>query len=150
MGAATALMYSHSDDRIAAVCFDSPFCEFTKLAKELCRKQIKIPNFVLDTALSFIRKTISKKHDFDIYKLQPILYAAKTTTPGFFVHAMQDELIPLDHSLNIFEVYGGEKSLNVCEGTHNTVRQRHIIEKIGKFFAKYLQNVTDEEETAKK
>lgn len=138
MGAATSLMYTHADDRICAVCYDSPFAEFTKLAKELCRKQIKLPHFVLDTALSFIRKTIQKKNQVDIYKLTPLLYAQKTTAPGFFIHAMNDELIPLEHTLNLFEVYGGEKSLNVCEGSHNTNRQKHIIEKVGKFFSKYL------------
>lgn len=143
MGAATALLFNHSDERICAACYDSPFSEFTKLAKELCRKQIKIPNFVLDTALAFIRKTIKSKNELDIYKLTPLLYASKTYTPGFFVHAMQDELIPLEHSLNLFEVYAGEKSLNVCEGTHNSNRQKHIIEKIGKFFAKYLKDEDD-------
>jgi pimeloyl-ACP methyl ester carboxylesterase len=146
MGAATSLLYTYSDDRISAVCFDSPFSEFTKLAKELCRKQVKLPHFVLDTALSFIRKTIMKKNELDIYKLQPIIYASKTSAPGFFVHAMQDELIPLEHTLNIFEVYAGEKSLNICEGTHNSARQKHIVEKIGKFFARYLK---DEEESEK-
>ena len=140
MGAATALMYNYSDDRILAACYDSPFAEFTKLAKELCRKQIKIPNFVIETALMFIRNSIKKRNDMDIYKLQPVLYAAKTTTPGFFVHAMNDELIPLEHSLKIVEVYQGEKSLNVCEGNHNTNRQKQIIEKIGRFFCKHLKN----------
>ncbi len=138
MGAATCLLYNHSDERIKAACYDSPFEEFTKLAKELCRKQVKIPNFVLDTTLSFVRRTIQKKNDLDIYKLTPLMYADKTSTPGFFVHAMNDELIPLEHSLKLFEVYNGQKSLNVCEGTHNSNRQRHIIEKIGKFFVRYL------------
>ena len=140
MGAATALLYNYSDERILAACYDSPFAEFTKLAKELCRKQIKIPNFVIETALMFIRNSIKKRNDMDIYKLQPVLYAAKTTTPGFFVHAMNDELIPLEHSLKIVEVYQGEKSLNVCEGNHNTNRQKQIIEKIGRFFCKHLKN----------
>jgi len=139
MGAATALMYNHSDDRISAACYDSPFSEFTKLAKELCRKQIKIPNFVLDTALAFIRNTIKKKNDLDIYKLQPLLYAPKTSTPGFFVHAMNDELIPLEHSLNLVEAYLGDKSLNVCEGTHNSNRQKHIIEKNREIFRKIFR-----------
>jgi len=138
MGAATAMLYTNTDSRISVTCYDSPFSEFTKLSKELCRKQIKLPNFVLNTALMFVRNTILGKNNVDIYKLTPITYASKTTTPGFFVHAMNDELIPLEHTLNLFEVYGGEKSLNVCEGYHNTARQKHIIEKIGKFLAKYL------------
>ena len=141
MGAATAMLYTNTDERISAVCYDSPFSDFTKLAKELCKKQISLPNFVVDTALMFVRKTIQGKNNVDIYKLVPQNYSAKTNAPGFFVHAMNDELIPLEHSLSLFEVYGGEKSLNVCEGTHNSQRQKHIIEKIGKFLAKYLCHV---------
>jgi hypothetical protein len=140
MGAATCMMYLHSDDRIMAACFDSPFCDFNKLSKELCRKQIKIPNFILDIVLSFLTKTIKKKHKFDISDLKPITYAPKTTTPGFFLHAMNDELVPLEHTLSLFEVYGGEnKSLNVCEGTHNSVRLKHIMNKIGDFFVQNLK-----------
>ena len=56
-------------------------------------------------------------------------------------NAKEDELIPVDHSIAIFEVYEGEKSLVICEGTHNSGRQKHILEKIGKFFSKYLLNM---------
>ena len=140
MGAATALLYNYSDERILAACYDSPFAEFRKLAKELCKKQINIPNFILDSALSIVRNTIKDKNDLDIFKLSPLIYASKTNTPGFFVHAMNDELIPLEHSLDLIEAYLGEKSLNVCEGNHNTNRQKQIIEKIVKFFCKFLKN----------
>jgi len=158
MGAATASMYTQSDERVKAVVYDSSFCDFSKLAKELSKKQVNLPNFILDTALSFIRKTIQNKNNVDIYQLTPITYAPKTTAPGFFVHAMNDELIPLEHSLSLFEVYGGnrlknkltniilklgEKSLNICEGGHNTMRQKTILEKISKFFAKWLLDQTD-------
>ena len=34
MGAATSLLYGHKDPRISAICADSPFSEFRKLAKE--------------------------------------------------------------------------------------------------------------------
>jgi len=139
MGAATALLYTHTDKRISAVCFDSPFSDFSQLALELCRKQLSIPNFVVSTALMFVRNTIIGKNNVDIYKLTPINYSNKTTTPAFFLHAMNDELIPLEHTLKIFEIYGGtKKSLNVCEGTHNTQRPKHIVEKIGKFLEQNL------------
>jgi hypothetical protein len=140
MGAATALLYTWSDDRILAACYDSPFAEFKKLAKELCKKQINIPNFIIDTALMFVRNTIKTKNDLDIFKLTPLIYASKTSSPGFFVHAMNDELIPLEHSLDLVEAYQGEKSINVCEGNHNSNRQKQIIEKIVRFFCKYLKN----------
>ena len=124
------MMYNYSDERIFASCYESPFCEFIKLANELCKKNIKLPNFSL-AGLGLLPSTIQKTNNFDIYKLEPQKFAPNTSTSGFFIHAMNDELINLDHSLKLFEDYGGEKSLNVCDGGHNSIRPRHIIEKIG-------------------
>ena len=145
MGAATSLMYNFSDERIIAGCYDSSFCEFTKLAHELCKKQIKLPDFLINGAVSFLRNTIQNHKKFDIYKLEPVKYVSDTKQPGFFIHAMNDELISLDHSLKLFEEYGGEKSLNICDGGHNSIRPRHILEKIGRFFSKSLLNKEEEQ-----
>ena len=111
------MMSSPSPDFIVLILL---FLPRTILLPAISESDFKVRSmFTLsETALAFIRKTIQGKNDLDIYKLNPYLYAQKTTTPGFFVHAMNDELIPLEHSLNLFEVYAGEKSLNVCEGTH--------------------------------
>ena len=138
MGAATAMLYCKTDKRIKAAVFDSPFTEFRLLAKQLCSNYKSIPFWLVDFAFLFIKKTIISKNGLDIDKLVPIECAKETKTPGFFVHAMNDELIPLEHSLKLYEEYGGEKSLNVCEGGHNTKRKKHIIDKIGKFYTKYL------------
>lgn len=146
MGAATTMMYTHSDERISCICLDSPFSDFSKLAKELCNKQVSLPDFVVGTALSIVNSTIKSKNGVDINKLVPSVYAPKTTAPAFFIHAMNDELIPLEHSLSIFEVYGGEKSLNICEGTHNSARQKHIQEKVGKFFVKYMYDFDEDDQ----
>ena len=138
MGAATAMLYACTDDRVRAACMDSPFMDFRSLAKDLCKKNISIPGFLIETAMHFVKKTVRTKNDLDIEKLRPIDCAEKTTTPGFFVHAMNDELIPLDHSIKVYEKYSGVKSINVVEGGHNSARQKHILDKIGKFFEKHL------------
>lgn len=145
MGAATSLMYSHSDNRISCICLDSPFSDFSKLAKELCKRQVNLPGFIVDTALSIINSTIKSKNDVDVNKLCPILYASKTVVPAFFLHASSDELIGISHSLDLFEVYGGEKSLNICEGNHNSSRQKHISDKIGKFFSRILLGIDEDD-----
>ena len=44
----------------------------------------------------------------------------------------------------MYESYAGEKSLNVVEGGHNSSRQRHVLEKIAKFFATYLFRNNDD------
>ena len=138
MGAATALLYSHTDKRVLVQCVDSPFADFREVAIHLCKKEINIPEFIINSVLFFIKKTIKKKNDMNIDELRPIDYAEISKTPTFFIHAMKDELIPYDHTIRIYEKYGGIKSINIVEGEHNTPRQKHLINKIINFFDKYL------------
>lgn len=147
MGAATTMIYTHRDPRIKAICMDSPFSEFNRLAKELTLKQIKLPNFMVDAALSFVRSTIKKKNGLDIYKLRPIDAAKKTKVPAIFIHAINDELINLQHSVDLFNAYEGTKSLKCCEkGGHNARRPGKIIKQVGEFFYKYLSTNAFEDE----
>jgi pimeloyl-ACP methyl ester carboxylesterase len=144
MGAATALLYS--DERIKAQCVDSPFADFRELAIILCKKEINIPEFIINTVLYFIKKTLKSKNDMDIDELRPIDCVEKSKTPTFFIHAMKDELIPYKHTINMFEKYGGIKFINIVEGSHNTPRPKHIIYKIVNFFDKYLRKKSDNDE----
>ena len=153
MGAATALMYAYSDKRISCCIYDSAFSEFRLLAKQLCSNYKKIPNWLVDFAFLFIKKTILNINGVDIDQLTPIDFAKKTEVPGFFIHATNDELIPLEHSLKLYKEYKGEKVINVCEGKHNTRRSADVLKKVILFFKKYLlgeckgdNNNKDEEE----
>lgn len=145
MGAATALLYSYNDERIKAQCVDSPFAEFRELSIQLCKKEINLPEFIINSVLYFLKKTIKKKNDMDIDQLRPIDYAEISKTPTFFIHAMKDELIPYSHTLRIYEKYAGKKSINIVEGCHNTNRQKHLINKIISFFEKYLKENKDKD-----
>ena len=40
--------------------------------------------------------------------------------------------------MQLYEKYGGIKSINIVEGKHNTQRQKHLVNKIVSFFDKYL------------
>ena len=145
MGAATTMFYAHSDPRIKAICMDSPFSDFKLLAKELCLRYITLPNFVLTTTMSFVKNTVKDKCGLDIDKLKPILYANKTKTPAFFLHAVADELISLEQTLKLVENYAGVKFINVVEGGHNSLRQKHVLEKITNFFVTYLYKENEKE-----
>jgi hypothetical protein len=46
----------------------------------------------------------------------------------------------LDHTLQLYEAYAGEKSINIVEGGHNSSRQLHIIRTVAKFFTQYLND----------
>ena len=139
MGAATALLYAHKDPRIKAICLDSPFADFRKLVKELASNNFNYPNFLVDTILNFLGKKVKKKNGLDINLLKPIDAVKKTFTPGMFIHAKNDKLIGVQHTLDIYEQYPGAKCVYLLEkGGHNSKRPDKVIKNIGKFFAKYL------------
>ena len=152
MGAATTMIYSHKDKRIKAICMDSPFADFSLLAKDLVLKQIKLPSFLIEGALKIIRMTIKKKNGLDIDKLKPIEAAPKTTQPAFFIHANDDELINNKHSDMLINAYkGNNKILKKCNGQHNTKRPNRLIREVGDFFYKHLVgNSNDNNESKKK
>lgn len=141
MGAATTMIYSHSDERIKAIVMDSPFADFSLLAKELVLKQIKLPNFLVEGALKIIKMTVKKKNGLDIEKLKPINSAPLTTQPAIFIHANSDELINNQHSEMLIKEYKGKDvTFKRCEGKHNTRRPAKIIREVGEFFYKHLVN----------
>ena len=145
MGAATTLLYANTDPRISAICVDSPFEDFKKLAEELVVKQIKLPKFITDGALKIVQGTVKKKNGLDIYKLRPIDKVSTTYQPALFIHAINDELINIEHSINLFNNYGGPKSLKCCDkGGHNTRRPKVIKKEVGDFFYKYLCTLASE------
>ena len=140
MGAATTLLYTYTDPRVKAICVDSPFERFEKLAEELVIKQINLPKFLIAGALKIIKSTVKSKNGLDISKLNPIEKVEKTFQPAIFVHAINDELINVEHSINLFNNYGGPKSLKCCDvGGHNTKRPKIVRKEIGEFFKKYLR-----------
>ena len=145
MGAATAMLYGCSDPRISEMCMDSPFADFYRLSKEQFHKQIKIPDFLISAAFSIIKGTVKKKNGLDISKLKPINCASNTTAPAFFIHALNDELIDINHTVELSMKYSGPNSVNSCKGGHNSNRPRSLIEKVGKFFSKYLLGIDENE-----
>ena len=139
MGAATCLLYTGVDNkRISCICVDSPFADFRRLAKEMCLNVIKIPNFFIDIAISVIGKTVKNKNGTNINKIKPIKSVENIFIPAIFVHAVNDELVPFQHSVDLCQVYEGEKKLIPCEGGHNSKREKFVIVEIVRFFYKYL------------
>ena len=145
MGASTGLIYAHRDKRIKALCLDSPFANFCRLARELTKQYISLPDFLINGVLKIIRNTIEDKIGIDIFKLNPIEEAENTFQPALFIHAINDKLINVQHAMDIFNIYGGEKSLKCSEvGGHNSKRPKRLTQEIGNFFEKYLNNDINE------
>ena len=139
MGAATAVLYAPTDNRVNCCCVDSSFSDFSLLSKELTDKIIHLPNFIYSTAISFVKKTVIKKNGLDIDNLKPIDKVENIKVPIFFVHGTKDELIDFKQTIALFEkCKSAQKYINLFEGGHNTRRSKELVEKIMSFFKECL------------
>ena len=81
-----------------------------------------------------MKKTVGLDWD----TLQPAKQAPNCKIPALFIRASMDTLIPLEHSKEVHEAYGGEKNMIICEGDHNSERPNDVLKKILEFFQKNL------------
>ena len=138
MGAATTLLCTYSDSRISAICVDSSFSDLNYLVKDMCYQFAKVPGFIVNSGLHFIKKTIKGKNDTDLDNIKPINFCHLSNVPAFFIHAKYDEFIPYEHSLSLFEKYKGKKFITIVDGKHNTARNIEVIKHVCRFFQKFL------------
>ena len=151
MGAATTLIYANMDKRIKAIVVDSPFEDFRKLAKEMVLKQIKLPGFLVEGAISIIGKSVKNRNGMDINDIKAIEAVKNCEIPIIFIHAKDDELVPYHHSEDLIKNYKGKnKVLKAVNGGHNGRRGNHLMEYVGDFFAKHLESGYNPEEDKKR
>ncbi len=112
MGAVTALLYLPQDNCVSSVVLDSPFKSLKGLIEDAAAKSSKVPGFVLSAAFKVIEGTIKTKAKFSIYHLDPLkLGAPKIFIPAYFIVGVKDEIIPIEHTGELFEAYGGEDKI---------------------------------------
>eukprot|EP01126_Amoeba_proteus_P067461 TRINITY_DN9970_c0_g1_i1.p1 TRINITY_DN9970_c0_g1~~TRINITY_DN9970_c0_g1_i1.p1 ORF type:complete len:212 (-),score=41.32 TRINITY_DN9970_c0_g1_i1:260-895(-) len=125
MGAVTALMFGVGDPSIACLVLDSPFSSLKVLANELVGKlEQKIPKPIVAVAFQKLKKTISKKANFSINKLDLLKLAPQCFIPALFAHATGDDFIDPSHSLALAEKYSGDYNRILFEGNHISRRPR--------------------------
>ena len=97
-----------------AVSVNVEFADFMELAKEIVLQQISLPSFLIVGMLKIIGSTIYDKNGLDIEKLKPVDSASKTFQPALLIHAINDELINVEHSKDLFKAYAGkDKNLKI-------------------------------------
>lgn len=125
MGAATILMHNYADCPIPVACavLDSSFADFKDVAEDMCGK-MGLPAEMLTAIFPMVDQQIKQvTGGMEIKDLRPVATVPTLTFPALFVHGIDDELIPMDHTERLFEAYGGAvKDVNYCEGDHNSIR----------------------------
>ena len=143
MGAATALIYGNrGSNNLSAILLDSAFYSLQKLIEELIEKSIKIPNFIINSMIETIRKTVLEKADFDIKEIEPYKFVKNCNIPALFCHAKEDSLINSHHCKDLYNIYPGEKNIYFLNGDHNTQREKEF-KKIGSLFFYHNLNLND-------
>lgn len=139
MGAVTCLRYAREHPEISCMVLDSPFYSLTRVCKEFVEQmQKRIPKMVVSLGLKVVRKSIRNRARFDIYKLNVRVDAALCRIPAFFIHGSDDRFISAQHSADLYNVYGGEKSLILTPGGHNDLRPRLILAACASFFQNFF------------
>jgi len=140
MGAVTALLHGHRDPSIAGLVLDSPFSSLEQVVRELiARMPIRFkPRFLVNAAMSMVRRTVRKRTGMDILKLKPIENVHTCFIPALFVAGVHDELILPHHTHQIHEKYAGDKNLVMIEGDHNSARPQYLADSVSIFFYERL------------
>eukprot|EP00451_Oxyrrhis_marina_P030002 CAMPEP_0204381206 /NCGR_PEP_ID=MMETSP0469-20131031/54028_1 /ASSEMBLY_ACC=CAM_ASM_000384 /TAXON_ID=2969 /ORGANISM="Oxyrrhis marina" /LENGTH=244 /DNA_ID=CAMNT_0051372993 /DNA_START=112 /DNA_END=843 /DNA_ORIENTATION=+ len=141
MGAVTALMYvARGHHSISGIVCDSPFADLQVLSKEFAESylQIPVPKLMVSAALEVIRSTILQRANFDILDLAPIKIVSECTVPVMFVAAHDDKFIDPHHTKQLYEAYGGPKTLEMVEGDHNSMRLGTLQARVAAFLVSEL------------
>lgn len=136
MGAATILLLDHASCPvpISSIVCDSAFSDFYSIAEEMCGK-MGLPKELLTAMFPMVDQQIKiMTGGMEIAKLRPVDHCPSHTTPALFIHAIDDQLIPMDHTERNFAAYGGAvKEVNYCEGDHNSIRPEETTNQVFTF-----------------
>lgn len=94
--------------------------------------------FIWKIVLRFIRKSILKKANFDIDKLDVLKYAKNCYSPWKFFYPNNDDFVDPSHSKKLYQVYSGDKSITEFEGDHNSQRPNFFYDSAAIFFHNVL------------
>jgi pimeloyl-ACP methyl ester carboxylesterase len=124
MGAVTSLMCLRADPSIAAAVLDSPYSDLPLLCRQLVSHVItvKLPGFAVSTGLRIVRSSAKSRAGVDIMELTPIKFVGECHVPALFCHGENDDFVKPMHSRALHDAYGGEKSIHIVAGDHNSPR----------------------------
>jgi len=142
MGAVTALLVAATrvPDASAIVC-DSAYSSLRDLSLDVARRgAAQLPSFLAKSALRWIRDSVAKRADFDIYDVDAARHAPDCVVPGFFICAADDAFVEPKHTSTLHDLLAADsKELCVCPGTHNSTRPKDAFDRVEAFLRTHLQ-----------
>jgi pimeloyl-ACP methyl ester carboxylesterase len=140
MGAVTALMYAECDPSISGMILDSAFSDLRKLIAYIGGILMpRTPNFVRSTLIWFVKRSVKTRANFNIDDVTPLNHVENITIPAQFIVANGDTFVPPVQGIELYEKYGGLKTLLKVAGNHNSDRPVHVLSSVYEFFFRVLQ-----------
>lgn len=100
LGAATCLLHAASDPRPAFVIADCGYADLTEQLALRLRLDYHLPAFPLLPAASLLCRM---KAGFHFRQVSPLREAAGLTMPVLFIHGLDDDYIPPEHSQRLYQ-----------------------------------------------
>eukprot|EP00826_Nyctotherus_ovalis_P015261 TRINITY_DN14323_c0_g1_i6.p1 TRINITY_DN14323_c0_g1~~TRINITY_DN14323_c0_g1_i6.p1 ORF type:complete len:226 (-),score=68.08 TRINITY_DN14323_c0_g1_i6:64-741(-) len=140
MGAVTALLHCERDPGIAGMVLDSAFSDLRKLISYIGGVLMpRTPTFVCSLLIWFVKRSVRSRANFNIDDVTPLNCVENIAVPAQFIVANGDTFVPPEQGIELYERYGGLKSLLRIPGNHNSDRPVHVLSSVYEFFFKTLQ-----------
>ncbi|EGR31913.1 hypothetical protein IMG5_099930 [Ichthyophthirius multifiliis] len=148
MGAVTNFIYLSKNNSfkkfIKCLIFDSGFANLNQLVLDLAKQKTKIPSFLIDTALSFVKNQIKQKSNLDFNSLDLTKIIHDIYIPCYFICSKEDTFVKSLHIEELHARYNGQKWLLYAEGNHNAKRNPQIFKKLIYWISSILGDVKKE------
>ena len=120
MGASAALMLSGEsdlDDNVRVIVEDSGYSSAEAYLKWKLKRKFHLPSFPLIQLANLGFKTVA---GFRISDADAIAAVEKSTTPTLFIHGSEDNTVPQQEAVRLYDAAGCTKKLFIAEGAGHT------------------------------
>lgn len=120
MGAAISLQTAAFHPEIKAVWADSPFASLRRVSKEVVQRFTRLPDPVLKPLEWSTFALVGLRGNFDTEQLNLLPLVSRIQCPVFLVHGDKDQLIPHQHSRDLYDALAGDRHLWIISGASHT------------------------------
>ena len=141
MGAVTALLVASTRfPETAALVLDSAYSSLRDLSLDVARRgAANLPAFVTKSALRWIRDSVARRADFDIFEVDAARQAPECVVPAFFICGADDTFVEPKHTSTLHDLLASpHKELCICPGTHNSTRPKDAFDRCQAFLRDHL------------
>lgn len=103
MGAATSILAAEKEPNIRALVSDSTYADVSDLIVQEVSRTTPIPNWIVPVFIPGTKAAAQILYGIKISALIPEYSARKISFPIFFIHAADDERIPVGHSERVLK-----------------------------------------------